>query len=150
MLGHRFATVRVDATSSRPVFVGIGPSAAVERYLAGVGHTLVTDVDTDPFRLTTQAAGGDRRPQPPAQQRFWRAQASGPGTQSLRWPLEAGNWSAVVMNADGTRRVAAQARVGAKVPAASGITTGLLIAGGLVLAASGGLLYIGARRRRSS
>ena len=148
--GDRFATARIDATSSRPVFIGIGPTAAVERYLAGAGHTLVTDVDTDPFRLSTQAVGGDRRPQPPAQQRFWRAQASGSGTQSLRWPIEAGDWSTVVMNADGTRGVAAQVRVGAKVPALSSVATGMLIAGGLVLAAGGGLLYLGARRRRAS
>jgi hypothetical protein len=148
--GDRFATARIDATSSRPVFIGIGPTAAVERYLAGAGHTLVTDVDTDPFRLSTQAVGGDRRPQPPAQQRFWRAQATGSGTQSLRWPVETGDWSTVVMNADGTRGVAAQVRVGAKVSALSWVATGLLIAGGLVLAAGGGLLYLGARRRRVS
>src|SRR4051812_45121703 len=34
--GEDFAKVRIEATSARPVFIGIGPAADVGRYLAAV------------------------------------------------------------------------------------------------------------------
>src|SRR6188472_1647179 len=58
VFGKSFATSRIEASSSRPVFVGIGPSAAVERYLSRVRHAEITDVDTDPFRVTSHLVPG--------------------------------------------------------------------------------------------
>lgn len=42
-----FATVRIQAGSARPVFIGIGRADDVARYLAQVEHAQVTDLDTD-------------------------------------------------------------------------------------------------------
>jgi hypothetical protein len=145
-LGDRFATARVQASSTQPVFIGIGPSAAVDRYLAGSRHAQITDVDTDPFRVSARLEGGRRRPAAPASQGFWRVQASGSGTQTITWPLEAGDWSAVAMNADGSPGVALDARFGARVPWLRWVAIGLLATGGIALVIGIGLLSLGLRR----
>ena len=145
-----FATVRLGATSAKPVFVGIGPTAAVKRYLAGARHAQITDVDVDPFRVTSRVAGGAGTLAPPGAQSFWRARASGPGTRTLTWDVESGNWSAVVMNADGSPGVAARTTVGAEVPSLKWIAIGTLIAGVLFAVGGGLLLWVGARRPRTA
>ena len=54
--------VRAERPDGRPVFVGVGRRADVTRYLAGVRHTIVTDIDIDPFRATySPRPGGGRR-----------------------------------------------------------------------------------------
>ena len=51
-------TVRIRSDSERArVFVGIGPAADVDRYLDGVEHDVVTDLDRT-SRSTTGVAGG--------------------------------------------------------------------------------------------
>jgi hypothetical protein len=145
-----FATVRLGATSAKPVFVGIGPTGAVNRYLAGARHAQITDVDVDPFRVTSHVAGAGGTLAPPTAQGFWRARASGPGTRTLTWPVESGNWSAVVMNADGSPGIAAQTSVGAKVPSLEWVAIGTLIAGVLFGIGGGLLLWVGARRPRTA
>jgi hypothetical protein len=128
-------TVRIRATSldpTVPVFIGVGPKAAVDRYLAGVPHAVVTD--WAPV-VTKQQLGAGRSPAvAPTQARFWTAQASGLGTQSLRWRPTSGDWRAVVMNASGTARLAVGAEAGATVPDLAWLAVGLFIGGGLLLA----------------
>jgi hypothetical protein len=146
--GDSFATIRIQATSKQPIFVGIGRASDVERYLGRVRHQEITDLDTDPFRFTSHSAAGSSRPAPPASQGFWRVHASGPGTQTIKWPLEKGGWSAVVMNADGSPRVSAAVRLGARVSALHWIVIGGLAAGALMLLLGGGLIYLATASRR--
>ena len=141
-----FARLRIQAASARPVFIGIGRATDVARYLTHVEHSRVTDIDTDPFRLTAQHIAGTAKPSPPAGEHIWRAQASGSGTQTISWPLEEGRWSAVVMNADGSRRVSVALHLGARVSALQWVAIGLLACGGVLLLVAGGLIYTGARR----
>ena len=121
------------AHGGRPVFVGVAHTADVERYLAGSAHAEVTDVAFDPFRADYRAHGGTGRPARPATAGIWTASAQGAGRQTLDWKVRRGGWSVVVMNADGSRGVAADVTAGADVPllaplgwAAAG--TGLLLA----------------------
>lgn len=146
--GDRFATARIQASSAQPVFIGIGPASDVERYLAGVQHDQITDLDTDPFSVTYSHLDGSGRPTSPASQDFWRVQASGPGTQTITWPLESGDWSAVAMNADGSRGVSVDARFGGRVSSLGWVAIAFLVAGGLVLLGGAGLVYFGARKPR--
>ena len=147
--GDNFATIRIQATSKRPIFVGIARASDVERYLGRVRHQEITDLETDPLRFTSHSLGGSTRPLPPASQPFWHVHASGPGTQAIKWPLEKGRWSAVVMNADGSRGVSTAVRVGARVSALHWVVVGGLIAGVLVLLLGGGLIYVASGTRRS-
>lgn len=140
-------TVRISASSAQPIFLGIGKADDVAGYLARVSHTQITDFDADPFKVSSHIVPGTAPPAPPARQGLWHAQASGSGTQTLSWKIESGKWSAVAMNADGTRHVAVAFQVGARVPALQWVALGLLIAGALLGALSGWLLYLGLRRR---
>jgi hypothetical protein len=146
LFGDRFATVRIEASSARPVFVGLGPAGDVERYLAGVRHDEIADLNTSPFSVDYRHRDGTSRPARPAGEGFWRVRASGAGTQTITWPVEKGSWSVVAMNADGSRNVSADVRLGARVPFLRWLAIGLLAAGGLVLLAGAGLVYLGARK----
>jgi hypothetical protein len=143
-----FATIRVEATSAKPVFIGVGPVVDVERYLADVEHAQITNFEIDPFSVSYRALGGSAKPALPASQDFWRAQATGSGSQTISWPVEEGTWSVVAMNANGSRNVSVDARLGTRVEYLGWIVTGLLGAGVLVLLLGGRLIYSGARRPR--
>jgi hypothetical protein len=139
--------VRVHSRDGKPVFVGIARTGDVGRYLGGSAHTTVTDVNSSPFRVSYRDAGGGR-PAAPARQDIWDAEASGDGTQTLNWDVKDGNWSVVVMNADGSANVDAGVSAGAELPwmtAAGWTAIGL---GVLLLALAGGLVAGGTRRPR--
>lgn len=145
-----FATVRIEATSSQPVFLGIGPTSDVTQYLAGVRYDRVNDIEIDPFSATYAHQAGTAQPKAPATQAFWSVKASGAGTQTISWPLEQGNWSAVAMNADGSSGVTVATRFGARVPYLRWIVIGFLAGGGLLLIAGAALIYLGGRRPRTA
>ncbi|WP_329003749.1 hypothetical protein OHA18_10435 [Kribbella sp. NBC_00709] len=128
--------VRLDFESKTPgtaVFVGIGPAADVAAYLNGVGHDEVADFDVDPFKLSTTSRAGDEPTAAPATQSFWVASATGTGPSTLTWPATGGDWSVVIMNADGSPNVAVDLSAGGTLPAVEGITIGALIGAVLLL-----------------
>ena len=68
--------IRVTPTSpGPPLFVGIGPSTEVDRYLAGVDHTVITEFWGD----KTEAVEGGPPASAPGTQDFWVASATGSG-----------------------------------------------------------------------
>lgn len=139
-------TVRIRVTPAHPspaLFVGIGPTAAVDRYLAGVNHTLISDLWTN----RVQAIGGGTPRSAPGTQTFWAASTTGPGPQTLRWDPANGSWTVVVMNASGRPGIGVRADLGATYPSLLPIAAGLLAAGA-VFGAGAALLIAGAIRRR--
>ncbi len=141
--------VRISASSgdNRPLFVGVAKRADVDRYLAGVARSTVEDVNFDPFGVTYSSSGGGAVPARPAAQTFWAASKVGTGTQTVSWRIRDGNWRVVVMNADGSPRVVADAKAGASIRGALAIVISLLGVG-LGLAAVAGMLILRAARRR--
>jgi hypothetical protein len=139
--------IRVTPTSlGSALFVGIGPSTEVDRYLAGVDHTVITEF----WEEKTEAVAGGPPGSAPAAQDFWVASDTGRGARTLEWDSTDGSWTVVVMNADGRPGIDVGADLGARMPAVLWIAIGLLAAGA-VLFAGGSLLIAGAiRRRRSS
>ena len=114
----RYGKVRLKVRDrgGKPVFAGIARTSDVDAYLAGSAHATLTDVDFSPFEASYRATTGDRQPAPPAAQDIWVASAHGAGTQTLDWDVEDGNWSVVVMNADGSARVDAARQRGRQPP----------------------------------
>jgi hypothetical protein len=114
-------SVRLEAESrdGKPLFVGIARTSDVERYLSGVPHTTVRDVEAGPFDsfdadYTRHA--GQRHPSSPEHAAIWAASNQGAGTRTVDWKVQDGDWSIVVMNADGSLGVDADISAGADVP----------------------------------
>ena len=138
--------LEVESRNDKPVFVGIARTSDVDNYLAGVSHTTVTDVDTSPFDADYDDHAGDRRPVAPADAHIWAASEQGSGKQTLHWDIEDGDYSVVVMNADGSPGVDADVSTGANVPFLDEIGWSALASGGFVLVFGIALLVMGIRR----
>lgn len=140
--------LRVSGESEQPLFIGIARTPDVERYLAGTEYDEVTDFDIDPFALSAERHPGAYEPSPPTGQTFWVASTHGDGPQTLDWDAEHGEWSIVVMNADGSRGVDAALTLGAHIPHLTWIGVGAGVAGAGFVALAVGLFYLGARPSR--
>ncbi|HEY5978508.1 MAG TPA: hypothetical protein VIT41_02635 [Microlunatus sp.] len=132
------------ADAGGAIFVGVGPGDQVEAYLAGVEHSELTRVTFSPFRAQYRTVPGTRTPEPPGRQSFWAASAQGSGTQSITMDLRSGRWVAVVMNADGSRAVAADVAVGVRTVLIAPVVWGFALGALVLLAASVAMLIAGA------
>jgi hypothetical protein len=140
--------IRGESTAGKTLFIGIGPQAEVAKYLGPVAHANVQDLDFDPFHVTYLPVTGGAPQAPPTEQSFWTASASGVGTQTLTWKVRDGDWSVVLMNADGSRGVSADVDLGAKLSFLLWVAIGLLLGGVLVTGGSAALVVLAARTRR--
>ena len=147
---HPSGTLRIgaNAVNGQSVFVGIGPTAAVDSWLAGVPHEHVTTIAFGPFSTETQQVPGSRSATTPAAEHFWAASTQGRGLQRLVWPTEGGSWTAVVMNATATAGVAVDVGVGMKTGLLLPVGIGLGVFGFLLLGLAALLLYLGLRREQ--
>ncbi len=142
--------LKVDSSSDKPVFAGIAPTRDVEDYLHGIAHTRLTDVDYSPFEADYDDRPGSGRPAPPADQSFWAASVDGTGPQTLTWDAQEGDWSVVLMNADGTAGVDRAVSAGAKLGFLDVIGWVGLGGGLALLITAGGLVFLGVRMPRSA
>jgi hypothetical protein len=132
----RIAQIRLTSASndpSAPLFVGIGSEQDVAAYLRDVETAEIGDLDFDPFHVSYSTRSGSAAPTPPGGLGIWAATSTGAGTETLWWPTEEGDWSVVVMNADGSPNVDADIAVAGKAPLIFRLGLGLAI-GGFVLA----------------
>lgn len=148
MLGlDDLGTISLRVTSIEPrqrVFVGIGPTAQVDNYLAGVAHTVVNDVDFDPFRVSYDQVAGADTAAPPTLQPLWSSQVSGLGEQRLSWDLQNGSWTVVIMNADGSPGVSVDIQPGVHFDFLGPLAVALLAATAVFLLIGVPLIVIGA------
>ena len=144
--------IHPESNGGEPVFVGIARSDHVNRYLRGTAHTTVTDIDGGAFGLsldpTYRDSAGKERPATPAGRDLWVASASGTGEQTLEWKARDGDWSVVVMNADGSRGVDTSVSAGAKLPFVGPVGWTALGVGVVAAAIAAGLLLLGFRGPR--
>lgn len=124
------ARIAVEGDGQRPLFAGIGTSADVNEYLAGVSYDVVEDIETSGPVYSPRA--GARRPGPPTRQDFWVVSSAGEGRQVLDWEAESGVWSLVVMNETGAPRIAFTAEAGVEIDWLGGAGLVALILGIIV------------------
>ena len=143
--------LRITVTSNdaaKPLFVGIASTRNVNDYLNRVAHDELRDINFDPFKIDYKRLGVGAPTTLPGKQTFWRAQAAGSGTQTLTWPIKTGNWSAVVMNADGSRNISVDAQLAARLTGAWWFVAAFIALG--VLALAGGVVLIRSRTHTRS
>jgi hypothetical protein len=147
--------IRGESTNpNRPLFIGIARKDDVDRYLLGVAHSDVVDVNANPFGTTYRPSyrgrPGGKPALPPDGAKFWVARVTGRGSQALTWSVKQGRWAVVVMRPDGSRGVSADLSAGAKLPGLLWASIGLLVFGLLILGGAAALIYLGARERPTS
>ena len=143
--------VRGTNATGGNLFIGIGPEAEVDRYLAGVATSQIEEVRFEPFFVEYEETPGTGVPAPPGDQTFWAASSEGTGTREMTWVPSNGDWTVVVMNADGTPQVTADLQAGVRSglfgPAAWWLLLGavVLFLGGIALILAG--ILTGRNRR---
>jgi hypothetical protein len=142
-------TVRIEGSSEMPapLFLGVGPTARVSKYLAGVPHDKITDIDWVAGSVQYVHVDGRTLPSAPGKQSFWVAKVQGTGSQTLEWKLEPGDWTVTIMNADASAPVAATMSIGAHFGIITRLVIGLVAGGLVLLAIATTLIWLGARRR---
>jgi hypothetical protein len=147
-----FGRIRLQAESADSdvgLFVGIGPTSDVERYLADVELDRVAGLFEDALPPTYVRRAGDRAPAPPAAQSFWVESASGRGEQTITWSAKSGRWTVVGMNADGSKGVDIRARAGAELALLNWLGPVLLGAGALLFFTGAAMIFFWARGERT-
>jgi hypothetical protein len=136
--------LRVTAPGSdSQIFVGIGPTAAVDAYLDGVAHDEITGLVNGGTPVYRTSAGSSPAAEP-ADQTFWAVATSGLGTQQLRWSPTNGRWAVVIMNADGSANVTAAATVEIRAGFLLPLALTLLVIGVLFTLVAVALIVMGA------
>ena len=128
--------VRLEAGSADggELFLGIARSEDAAAYLAGVRHDVVSGVeDSGPVY---EAVAGNAPGSAPIDESIWVV-SDVAAEPEVTWAVEDGSWTVVLMNPDGSARVAADLRVGAEVPALETLV-------GILLAVAALLLLLGA------
>jgi len=128
------------------LFVGIGPKAEVEAFLAGVAHDEIREVGLG-GDVKYRSVAGDAAAAPPGEQGFWVASTSDIGAQVLEWDVTEGEWVVVMMNADGSAGILANVTAGIRSGALLGIGIVMLVIGAVLLSTAVAIIIAGARRR---
>jgi hypothetical protein len=141
--------IRLTATSmdaSKPLFMGIARTADANRYLATVAHDELRDVNFDPFKIVYRPLGTGAPTALPSTQTFWQTSTSGTGPQTISWPVKKGLWTAVVMNADGSRHVSVDAQLAGRLSGAWWFVAAFVALGTLALLGGIALVRSGIRK----
>ena len=140
--------IRAVSTNGDDLFVAIARTEQVSEYLGSVERDEVVDFGWFSAALDYLHVVGGAPSSPPGDQDFWTARQQGPGTQTLEWEVQQGNWTAVIMNADGSADVNASVSLGARFGLLLPIGIGFLIAGIVLFALGVVLIVVGARPSR--
>jgi hypothetical protein len=141
--------VTAESRDDRALFVGVARTGDVEKYLSGVPHTTVDDVEVSPFEADYTRHAGNRHPVSPEHAGIWAASSHGKGEQAIDWEIEDGDWSIVVMNADGSLGVDADISAGASIPFLDELGWSAIGSGAFALVLGIGLIAPAIRRPRT-
>jgi hypothetical protein len=139
-----------NATPDKPIFIGIAHESDLINYLEDVSYDKFEGFSSHPYTVHLNQIEGTRLPSDPTKQTIWVTSVTGKGTQTLNWDIRNGNYSLILMNADGSKPIEATVALGIKMPAVlKGVGIGLLTGGIVLLILGGILIYISLHKRRT-
>jgi hypothetical protein len=136
------ARVRVSATDGSSLFIGLARAEDAAAYLDGTAYATTGEIIGGSLVTHPGVAPSTR----PTEQSFWVTSSSGAGQQTIRWEVESGHWTLVVMRSDGVSGVDFNADIGATIPALTWIAVGSLGLGGILVLVTAGLMLLAVRR----
>lgn len=142
--GNLATTLEIEAGGQEPLFIGVGPTPEVAEYLSGVEADRVVQMNW-PGGVRTEPIPGTRTPEAPAEQDFWEASDSGTGPLSIEWTVTGGDWTIVVMNADGSADVEVTGSVTVTLPILGPVSIIVLVVGIAMILAGTLLIISGAK-----
>ena len=134
--------IRARSDTGEPLFVGVAATSDVEGYLGDVSRDTLTEFRAG--NAVLEATDGGAPATGPTDQTFWVAQATGTDA-TLTWDLQGGDWTVVLMRADGTRDVSADVSTGAELPVVNAVIAVLFVLAGLTLLAGALLIAVPVR-----
>ena len=147
---RNLATVKISAVnrnSSQPIFIGIADTSRVDAYLNNVSYSEARGFNSRADdAVHYRNYNGSSTAAAPTAQNFWGASVTGIGSQTLTWDVTSGNYTFVLMNADGSSPVDARVSLGIKIPAiVHSIGIGLLVGGIVVILIGAAMIFFAAR-----
>lgn len=136
------ARLTAVSLNGREIFLGVGRTADVERYVSGMRHASVSSVED--AELDTVDGAPPRTL--PSESDVWVATAVGSGSVDLDWDVDSGPYSVVVMDAEAESTIAVRARAGAEVPALIWAAGTAAFVGALLMLAGVALAVVAIRR----
>lgn len=131
--------VRIQMVSTdrvKPVFIGIAKAPRAAHLLADTTYTVIS-------RSGVIASHRGRvAPGVPDTARIWTVQVLGPSPQTLTWIPDTGDWTVVVMNADGSAGLTAHLNVTISAPMLLPAAVEMLVSGVLLGAFASALIWI--------
>jgi len=153
----KLVEIRLKANGTSPakeLFVGIAKDGDAKAYLGNIQHDYAVDYHwrVSPWNVRLELDGtvlqhGTAPSQLPTVPTFWLASGLGAPTAAMSWIPRSGDYSIVIMNADGSRGVDATLQLGARFPILAWLPRLLLAMGGLLGAGGTLLIYFGYARR---
>lgn len=140
--------ISAERSDGGPVFIGIAADDVVTSFIAEGSYATVRDLQFGPFDYTSVIQGGTTA-LPTPQASMFAVSASGSGKQEIVWPISAGKWRAVVMNADGSPSVDVRVSFAVKFPYLRAFSIAGMVIGAFFLL-MGILLILFQVRRRST
>lgn len=135
---------------SKQIFMGVADKVVLENYLNNVEYDEITSIDFDwslSFdEVTYINHPGYYEPSAPASESIWAVSVVGTASETLVWETEAGSYSIVMMNDDGSKDVNLDIIFKAKIPSIVGYGAGLLAAGIILLVLAGLMVFVAMRR----
>lgn len=148
-----FKIVTESNDPNKDIFVGIALQKDLADYIEDIEYQRVLDAnfELDNFDLTLRDSDfvlhpGGAPSVPPLVHSYWVAHGSGSDLQEIIWEPQAGNYYAVIMNADGSEGIQADVQIGVKIPFFRSIGNILLTAGVFVGAIGAMMIYFTLKR----
>lgn len=121
-------------------------------YLEGVAYDEIREFNIHhPFsepKISYRRHPASSEPASPIPRTFWVISTHGEGAQTLKWGVEEGRYSIILMNQDGSSGLDISGSVGVKIPMVSGLSIGFLASGFLLVVMAFLTVYFTVTRSR--